>query len=243
MHNQANQERIPTPVRLADNLIGSLGGLTAADRAEMRRQVVMLINHSYALGYAAGSGVGLVARMRLRLARAYRSAGQDIKLALSAIRERMNMIFQNQEPRSRQLLAPAFAIQYRMRGAMMMKGDPAKFFKINRPAALLAPATDWSDRNQIGQSGAGASNKSRPKTSEGAPSQFRVTRDLGQAAALPRLKQASGGRRDQNTSEIDLSGFAAKKKPGNNPTFTNSGRQIINDRSGMFPKVQASRPY
>jgi len=36
--------------QLADSLIGSLGDLTAIDSEELRRQVVMLIDHSYALG-------------------------------------------------------------------------------------------------------------------------------------------------------------------------------------------------
>jgi hypothetical protein len=242
MHNQANQEKIPTPARLADNLIGSLGGLTAVDRAEMRRQVVMLINHSYALGYAAGAGVGLVARMRLKLARACRSAGQDIKLALSAVRERLTMIFHNHEPRSRRMFAPAFAIQYGMRGSMITDGKPVKFFNLNRPAALLVPATEWDHRNQIRRPGAGRPDKGRPRASEGAPSQFRVTRDLGPAATLPRHPQASGDWRDQDTSEIDLSRFYAKKKPGNNPTVANSSRQR-NDLPGMLTGLQASRPY
>ncbi|MBO0724648.1 MAG: hypothetical protein J2P52_03530 [Blastocatellia bacterium] len=90
MHNQTKQANIPTPARLADNLIGSLGGLTYIEEAELRRQVVMLINHSYALGYATGAGAGLMARMQSRLALARRRTGQDIKLALSAIR-RMNL--------------------------------------------------------------------------------------------------------------------------------------------------------
>ena len=36
--------------QLADSLIGSLCDLTAIDSEELRRQVVMLIDHSYALG-------------------------------------------------------------------------------------------------------------------------------------------------------------------------------------------------
>jgi hypothetical protein len=91
MLNQAKQANIPTPSRLADNLIGSLDDLTAFEGSELRRQVVMLINHSYALGYAAGAGAGLVARMQSRLALARRRAGQDIKVALSAICERLAM--------------------------------------------------------------------------------------------------------------------------------------------------------
>ena len=83
MHNQAKQTNIPA--KLADNLIGSIGDLTAIESAELRRQVVMLIDHSYALGYVAGADAGLVARMQSRLAHARRIAGQNIKLALSVI--------------------------------------------------------------------------------------------------------------------------------------------------------------
>jgi hypothetical protein len=82
MHNQAKQTNIPE--ELADNLIGSLGDLTAIEGAELRRQVVMLIDHSYALGYVAGADAGLVARMQSRIAHARLRAGQNIKLALSA---------------------------------------------------------------------------------------------------------------------------------------------------------------
>lgn len=99
MHNQAKKLNIPA--ELADNLISSLSGLTAIEGDELRRQVIMLlINHSYALGYVAGANAGLVARMQSRLAHARRSAGQNIKLALSAIRERLAMIFRDHGPRS-----------------------------------------------------------------------------------------------------------------------------------------------
>src|SRR5215813_5086123 len=98
MHNQAKQPNIPAEI--ADNLIGSLGDLTAIEGAELRRHVIMLlIDHSYALGYVAGAGAGLVARMRSRLA----LAEQDIKLALSSIRERLAMIFRDHGRRSHQL--------------------------------------------------------------------------------------------------------------------------------------------
>jgi hypothetical protein len=89
MHSQAKQPNIP--VELADNLVGSLGDLTASDGEELRRQFVMLIDHSYALGYVAGASVGLVARLQSRVA----LAEQSIKLALSAIRERLAMIFRD----------------------------------------------------------------------------------------------------------------------------------------------------
>jgi len=63
MHNRAKQLSIPA--ELADNLINSLSGLTAIEGDELRRQVIMLlIDHSYALGYVAGAG--LVARMHRR---------------------------------------------------------------------------------------------------------------------------------------------------------------------------------
>jgi len=97
MHNQAKQPNIPA--ELADNLIESLGDLTAIEGAELRRQVVMLIDHSYALGYVAGASAGLVARMRSRLA----LAEQDIKLSLGAIRERLAMIFRDNGRRSHHL--------------------------------------------------------------------------------------------------------------------------------------------
>ena len=95
MHSQAKQPGIPE--ELADNLIGSLGDLTAVEGYELRRQVVMLIDHSYALGYLDGASAGLVSRMRSRLAE------QDIKLALSAIRERLAMFFRDHVSRSHQM--------------------------------------------------------------------------------------------------------------------------------------------
>jgi len=98
MHNQAKQANIPA--ELADNLISSLSGLTAVDGDELRRQVILLlIDHSYALGYMAGAGAGLIARMRSRFA----LAGQDIKLALSGIRERLAMIFRDHGRRNQQI--------------------------------------------------------------------------------------------------------------------------------------------
>ena len=97
MHNQAKQPNIPA--ELADNLIGSLGDLTTIEGAELRRQVVMLIDHSYALGHVAGASAGLMARMRSRLA----LAEQDIKLALSTIRERLAMIFRDHGRRNQQI--------------------------------------------------------------------------------------------------------------------------------------------
>ena len=97
MHNEAKQPNIPA--ELADNLIGSLGDLTAIEGDELRRQVVMLIGHSYALGYVDGASAGLVARMRSRLA----LAEQDIKLALSNIRDRLAMIFRGNGRHSHQM--------------------------------------------------------------------------------------------------------------------------------------------
>jgi hypothetical protein len=98
MHNRAKQPNIPA--ELADNLISSLSGLTAIEGDELRRQVIMLlIDHSYALGYVAGASAGLVARMRSRLA----LVEQDIKLALGAIRERLAMIFRDNGRRSHQM--------------------------------------------------------------------------------------------------------------------------------------------
>jgi len=97
MHNQAKQPNIPA--ELADNLIGSLGDLAAIEGDELRRQVVMLIDHSYALGYVAGASEGLVTRMQARLA----LVEQDIKLALSTIRERLAMIFRDNGRRSHQM--------------------------------------------------------------------------------------------------------------------------------------------
>jgi len=98
MHNRAKQPNIPA--ELADNLINSLSGLTAIEGDELRRQVIMLlIDHSYALGYVAGAGAGLLARMRSRFA----LAGHDIKLALAAIRERMVMIFRDHGRHTQQI--------------------------------------------------------------------------------------------------------------------------------------------
>jgi hypothetical protein len=97
MHNQAKQPNIPA--ELADNLISSLSGLTAIEGDELRRQVIMLlIDHSYALGYVAGAGAGLVARMQSKLALAW----QEIKPALSTIRERITMFFRDHGHRSHQ---------------------------------------------------------------------------------------------------------------------------------------------
>ena len=97
MHNQAKQPNIPA--ELADNLISSLSGLTAIEGDELRRQVIMLlIDHSYALGYLAGTSAGLMARMQSKLA----LAGKDIKPALSTIRERITMFFRNHGHRSHQ---------------------------------------------------------------------------------------------------------------------------------------------
>ena len=89
MHNRAKQPNIP--VELADNLIDSLGDLTAIEGDELRRHVIMLIDHSYALGYVAGASGGLVARMQSRLA----LVEKDVKLALSTIRERLAMIYRD----------------------------------------------------------------------------------------------------------------------------------------------------
>src|SRR5262245_23020523 len=110
MHNRTKQANIPTPARLADNLISSLGGLTSIKGGELRRQVVMLINHSYALGYAAGAGAGFMARMQSRLALVRRGTGQGIKLALSAIRKRLAMIFRDHRNHSRQMFPLTFVI-------------------------------------------------------------------------------------------------------------------------------------
>jgi hypothetical protein len=102
MHNRAKQLNIPE--ELADNLISSLSGLTAIEGDELRRQVIMLlIDHSYALGYVAGANAGIVARMQSRLALARRRAAQDINLALSAIRERLAMIFRDHGRRTQQI--------------------------------------------------------------------------------------------------------------------------------------------
>jgi hypothetical protein len=97
MHNRAKKPNIPA--ELADNLISSLSGLTAIEGDELRRQVIMLlIDHSYALGYLAGTSAGLMARIQSKLA----LAGQDIKPALSTIRERITMFFRNHGHRSHQ---------------------------------------------------------------------------------------------------------------------------------------------
>ena len=95
MHNQSKKLNIPA--ELADNLVDSLGDLVAIEGDELRRQVIMLIDHSYALGYVAGASAGLKARMRSRLALEW----QDIKLALGAIRERLSMSFRDHGRRFR----------------------------------------------------------------------------------------------------------------------------------------------
>src|SRR5262245_31295719 len=96
MHNRAKQPNIPA--ELADNLISSLSGLTAIEGDEVRRQVIMLlIDHSYALGYVAGASAGLMARMQSRLA----LQRQEIKMALFTIRERLAMIFRDHGRRFR----------------------------------------------------------------------------------------------------------------------------------------------
>jgi hypothetical protein len=189
MHNHAKQENIHTPAKLADNLIGSLGGLTAIDRAELRSQVVMLINHSYALGYAAGHGVGIVARMRSKLARARRRAGQDIKLALSAVRERLTLSFRGHDPRSHAVLAPIFITPYQLRGGVTPEAESVNYFSVNRAyraAALLAPPEDWRPPNQLPHLRAGSPDQEPKMAPEGAPSQFRVTREMIYSAAIPR---------------------------------------------------------
>jgi hypothetical protein len=142
MHSRTKQANIPTPARLADNLIGSLGGLSSIEGAELRRQVVMLINHSYALGYAAGAGAGLMARMQSGLALARRRTGQGIKLALSSIRKRLAMIFRDHGNRSRQMFPLAFAIHRPTRGSVITNAIPVRRFHRNRPAGLLIPASD-----------------------------------------------------------------------------------------------------
>jgi hypothetical protein len=101
MHNQAKQPNIPA--KLADNLIGSLDDLTAIEGDDLRRQILMLIDHSYALGYVAGASAGLVARIQIRIALACSSARQDIKLALSTIRERLAMIIRDHGRRSHEM--------------------------------------------------------------------------------------------------------------------------------------------
>jgi hypothetical protein len=99
MHYQMKQPNIPA--ELADNLINSLSGLTAIEGDELRRQVIMLlIDHSYALGYMAGAGP--MTRMRSSLALALHKVAQDIKLALTAIRGRLAMIFRDHGRRAQQ---------------------------------------------------------------------------------------------------------------------------------------------
>jgi hypothetical protein len=241
MHNRAKQAKIQTPSRLADNLIGSLGGLTAAEGLELRRQVVMLINHSYALGYVAGASVGFVYRMRLKLALASRRVGQDIKLALSAIRERLDGIFSDHERRSRKMLAPASVIRLPLRGPAPTDAVPIRYFEHNRPAALLAPAAGWRPRNQIERPRAEVNDHDRSMAFEGAPSQFRVTQELGRDVALPPIPIRSETIPTRDHFEIKPGRFAAKKQPGNKPAVANPGRQI-NDRAGILPGLQASRP-
>jgi hypothetical protein len=175
MHNRAKQSKIQTPTTLADNLIGSLGGLTAAEGSELRRQVVMLINHSYALGYVAGAKVGFVSRMRLKLAFASRGVGQDIKLTLSAIRERLAMVFSDHERHSRQMLAPASVIWLLMRGPATTDAVLIRYFEHSRPAALLALATGWLPRNHIERPRAEVHDHDRSMAFDGTPSQFGIT--------------------------------------------------------------------
>jgi hypothetical protein len=197
MHNHAKQENIQTPAKLADNLIGSLGGLTAIDRAELRSQVVMLINHSYALGYAAGNGVGIVARMRSKLARVRRRAGHDIKLALSAVRERLTLSFRGHDPRSHAIWAPIFITPYSLRGGVTLEAESVNYFQINRAyraAALLAPPEDWRPPSQLPQLCAGSPDQEPKRAPEGFSSQFRVTREMGYSAVIPhRLFRSSMG--------------------------------------------------
>jgi hypothetical protein len=147
MHYQSKQPNIPA--ELADNLINSLSGLTAIEGDELRRQVIMLlIDHSYALGYMARADAGFVARMRSRLALARRRAAQGIKLALTAIRERLAMIFRDHGRRSHQMFPPTFVIQYPTRGSVITTDVPIRCFHSDRPAALLVPTTGRRRRNQ-----------------------------------------------------------------------------------------------
>src|SRR5215475_14692743 len=114
MRYQSKQPNIPT--ELADNLINSLSGLTAIGGIELRRHVVMmLIDHSYGLGYAAGAGAGILARIRSRFAIAW----QDIKLAPAALRERLTMIFRDHGCPSRQIFPPTSVIQRPARGKVI----------------------------------------------------------------------------------------------------------------------------
>jgi hypothetical protein len=158
MHNREKQLNIP--VELADNLIDSLGDLTAIEGDDLRRQVVMLINHSYALGSVAGAGAGLVARMRSRLARARRRAGQYIRLALSGIRERLTMIIRDHGRSSHQMFPSTFVIQYSSRGSVITNAVPIRRFHSDRPAALLVPTAGCRRRNQMSQPCVGGPDQS-----------------------------------------------------------------------------------
>ncbi len=149
MHHQTKQPNIPA--ELADNLIDSLSDLTAIEGDDLRRQVVMLINHSYALGYVAGAGAGLVARMQSRLALARRRAWQDIKLALPAICERLTMIFRDHGRRSHQMFPPTFVSQYPSRGSVISNAVSIRCFHSDHPAALLVPTAGCRRRNQLSQ--------------------------------------------------------------------------------------------
>jgi len=111
----------------------------------------MLINHSYALGHVAGAGAGLVARMQSRHARARRRACQDIKLALSAIRERLTMIFRDHGRRSHQMFPPTFVSQYPSRGSVISNTVPIRCFHSDHPATLLVPTAGCRRRNQLSQ--------------------------------------------------------------------------------------------
>ena len=158
MHNREKQLNIPA--ELAENLIDSLSDLTASEGDDLRRQIVMLINHSYALGYVTRAGAGLVARMQLRLARARRRAWQDIKLALTAIRERLTMIFRDHGRRSHQMFPPSFVIQYPSRGSVITNAVPIRCFHSDRPAALLVPTAGCRRRNQMSQPCVGGPDQS-----------------------------------------------------------------------------------
>jgi len=91
MHSQAKQENVPTPAGLAGQPYRLPWRLDRYEGASLRRQVVMLINHSYALGYVTGAGVGLVARMQSRIALARRGTCRVSNCAVQ-YRERMTMI-------------------------------------------------------------------------------------------------------------------------------------------------------
>ena len=86
-------------------------------------------------------------QMQSRLARARRRAGQDIKLALSAIRERLTMIFRDHGRRSHQMFPPTFVIQYQTRGSVITNAVPSRCFRSDRPAALLVPTAGRRRRN------------------------------------------------------------------------------------------------